>query len=87
MKIYTEIPRKEVFSKSAITIGSFDGIHIAHKKIFEKIINKDNQNIKSVVVTFFPIPSAVLFKNKFNGHLNSRDQKISKIKEDRKSVV
>lgn len=52
------------FSKedsSAITIGTFDGVHIGHKKILERLINNAKVlNLKATVLTFFPHPRMVL---------------------------
>lgn len=46
---------------SIVTIGNFDGVHLAHQKIFKKVvIEADNENRKSVVITFDPHPKKVL---------------------------
>lgn len=52
-----EFPNK----KTIATIGTFDGVHLGHKRILEKIIsNAKKANCESVVVTFYPHPRMVL---------------------------
>ena len=46
------------------TIGSFDGIHLGHKKILQTITKKAKKNNgKSILITFWPHPRYVLKKN------------------------
>jgi len=46
---------------SAVTIGSFDGLHVGHRKIIGSMIEKARQDgLRSVVVTFDPHPRLVL---------------------------
>ena len=46
---------------SIVTIGNFDGVHLAHQKIFKRVvIEANNENRRSVVITFDPHPKKVL---------------------------
>lgn len=46
---------------SWLTIGSFDGIHLGHKKILQKLTAGAKQNnVPAVVLTFYPHPAIVL---------------------------
>jgi len=47
--------------KSVVTIGTFDGIHLGHRKIFDKLIEvSQNKSYRSIAVTFDPHPQIVL---------------------------
>ena len=52
-------PRKLQFSgqRSAVTIGSFDGVHLGHQAILKQLIAKANKlDLASVAMTFEPQP-------------------------------
>lgn len=55
----------ECSKKSSVaTIGTFDGVHIGHQKIIERLVNTAKQeNLQAVVLTFFPHPRMVLQKD------------------------
>ena len=75
MKTFSNI-REYNNKKSVVTIGTFDGVHIGHKKILEKIIfNAKELNCESVVLTFFPHPRMVLQDNSVVQLLNTVDEK------------
>ena len=77
MKIYKSIDEYNESKSSVVTIGTFDGIHKGHQKVFNKLINASKQsNLSSVVLTFFPHPRIIL--NKYNDikMIDTLDEKI-----------
>jgi len=56
---------KSCYNKnSVVTVGTFDGIHLGHRKIISDLHKiKNEKNLRSVVVTFDPHPQFIL-KNK-----------------------
>ena len=64
---------------SVITVGSFDGVHLGHRKIITALENyADEYDTQSVIVTFHPHPRLVL--NRFDQSLrmlNTLDEKIA----------
>ncbi len=61
MTTYTSIYNFKTDKKSIVTLGTFDGVHIGHQKILQKVLNSTcNNNYNSVVLTFFPHPRMVL---------------------------
>jgi riboflavin kinase/FMN adenylyltransferase len=81
LKIYQSISDFFCNKKTIITIGTFDGVHIGHKKILEKITQHSNQNkFESIVLTFFPHPRIVLQTGLDMKQLNTINEKVSLIR-------
>lgn len=48
-------------NKTAITIGTYDGVHLAHRKVIRKVLElAEEKNLRSFIVTFEPHPQEVL---------------------------
>ena len=61
---------------SIVTIGTFDGVHIGHQKIINRVINLGKEKgLKSVVLTFFPHPRMVLQKDSNLKLLNTIEER------------
>lgn len=49
-------------SPTILTIGTFDGVHLGHQKILERLKElKNKTGLKTVILTFEPHPRKVLF--------------------------
>lgn len=59
-----------------MTIGTFDGVHIGHQKIIERLVKVGrDKNLESLVLTFFPHPRMVLQKDTNIKLLNTIDER------------
>ncbi len=64
-------------ARPVLTIGNFDGVHLGHREIFRRVVDKARElNGTSVVVTFEPHPLRFLAPDKAPLRLNTPEEKI-----------
>ncbi|MGI4022196.1 MAG: bifunctional riboflavin kinase/FAD synthetase [Janthinobacterium lividum] len=61
MKIYHDIQEFKPLQNAVVTIGTFDGVHLGHRKIISRLQEVARQTGgETVILTFFPHPRMIL---------------------------
>ncbi len=77
MKRYTDATTYDNSTPSVVTIGTFDGVHIGHKKIIERLVaTATREDLQSTILTFFPHPRMVLQKDTSIKLINTIEERI-----------
>ncbi|HTR80121.1 MAG TPA: riboflavin biosynthesis protein RibF [Bacteroidota bacterium] len=64
----SEIPHDQ---NSVVSVGTFDGVHLAHRKIIKEVVQRGQErNGRSVIVTFNPHPKEVVGKTRSDDGLH-----------------
>jgi riboflavin kinase/FMN adenylyltransferase len=89
VKVFESVPLCEPLINPIVTIGTFDGVHLGHCKILNRIKQKaDSVNGQSVVITFNPHPRQVLFPDDENLKLlTTQAEKIEYLEKNGIDVV
>ncbi len=82
VRIFNEFSSLESIPNPVLTIGTFDGVHLGHQKIIDRL-NKEAEKIggESVLFTFYPHPRMVLFPDSHGLQLiQTQEEKLEKLK-------
>ncbi|OYV87938.1 MAG: riboflavin biosynthesis protein RibF [Ignavibacteriae bacterium 37-53-5] len=67
--------------KSVVTVGTFDGLHVAHRRILETLVEKARAlRSRSVLITFKPHPQEILGRKKVE-LLTTEEERVQLIAE------
>ncbi len=79
MKVYYKISDFKPLGNAAVTSGTFDGVHLGHQKIINRLNEIAQANhCETVVITFWPHPRLVISPNAEDFKLlNTIDEKIA----------
>src|SRR5687767_13586607 len=77
MQVHRLVDNLPGFNNSVITIGTFDGVHVGHRKIIEALVEEAGRvNGESVLVTFHPHPRKIVQPDEPLQLINSLEEKI-----------
>ncbi len=77
MVYYDLPPDSKVFSRTVVTIGNFDGVHLGHRSILSRVCQRAKElQAQTVAVTFDPHPIKVLRPEVELPLLTTQEQKI-----------
>lgn len=83
MKIYKGLDEFQKLENAVVTTGTFDGVHIGHRKILTRLTEVAQKNRgESVLLTFFPHPRMVLQPDSDLKLINTIDEKIKLLEKE-----
>ena len=81
MKVYRNLDTIPSFRKAIVTIGTFDGVHVGHQLIIQKLIEEtEATGGESLLITFNPHPRKVVYPERSLMQLNTLEEKIGLLK-------
>lgn len=78
MQVHRDIENLPAFKNAVITIGTFDGVHMGHRQVIDKLKSEATANKgETVIITFYPHPRKVVSSTILGIRLiNTLDEKI-----------
>jgi riboflavin kinase/FMN adenylyltransferase len=78
MQVHRDIKNLPAFRNAVVTIGTFDGVHIGHRKVIDRLKSEAKAiNGETIIITFHPHPRKVISSAILGVRLiNTLDEKI-----------
>lgn len=81
MRIFRELSEVVRDDNNIVTLGTFDGIHLGHKKIIKEVVNKAaDYGDESFLITFHPHPRKIISRGHNIKLLNTSTEKLEMFK-------
>ena len=82
MELITSIPEPHVHGPSAVAIGVFDGVHVGHEYVLERVVQiADKRDLRPTVLTFQTHPAMTIRPENAPKLLTSVAQKVERFAE------
>ncbi len=82
MNIYYDIDKAHEIVRPVVTVGTFDGIHVAHRQIIDELNNyAEKIGGQSTLITFSPHPRQVLQPTSDFKYILTQNEKIELLKQ------
>lgn len=76
MKIYNNVSEFDASIPTVVTIGTFDGVHLGHRKIIQRLVDSaKKENLQTALLTFYPHPRMVLQQSADLKLINTIDER------------
>lgn len=83
MRIYKGFEEEIVLNRPVVAVGSFDGVHLGHRRVLQYLVrNARDNDSESVVVTFDPHPQKALHPESDFFVINSLDKNLKLIEQE-----
>jgi len=77
MKLYRSLKKIESIKNSVVSIGMFDGVHLGHLSVINRVIDVARENnLKSIIITFSNSPTSYFSKDKSDLQITNTNEKI-----------
>lgn len=74
MQIIENTTEFQLNQPTAVAIGKFDGIHLGHQRLLERVLEEKKKGVQTVIFTFDPSPAA-FFSGKVLPELTTKEEK------------
>jgi riboflavin kinase / FMN adenylyltransferase len=83
MQVHSDIDNLPLFRNAVITIGTFDGVHMGHQQIIDKLKTEAEKiNGETVIITFHPHPRKIVSSTILGIRLiNTLDERIELLRQ------